>query len=252
MARRTDTRNGVTMQWFTFEELVAVPELQRSLDPKHVKRILADYHGDLANFPLVCIVRGGICHIADGHHTFVAYQVKNPTEKGMWCRVTKLPPDEVFNRVNTTRKAANASVCFWTSYGNHRDEHVDVFNLCEEIGITLEKGGGAPHKNCCKSPAKLLELYRNSPTQFKRRIQILAMFKTTQGEHSRAAWTSEFICGFMDFITSRPPGGLRQVAQSIRHSGVKASDIKDNAFYDSRSSSTRYISIAAQLTKICS
>ena len=251
MTRRTKRLNGVTLQWFTFEELVAAPELQRELDPKHVQKILAEYHDDLANFPLVCPVRALICHIADGQHTVAAYRIKNPNERGMWCRVTKLPPDEVFNKVNTTRKAANKNVCFWTSYGYHRDEHVEVFTLCKEVGITLEKGGGAPHKNCCKSPAMLLELYRNNPKQFKRHLQILALFKTSNGEHSRAAWTAEFIHGFTDFITSRPPGKLRQIAQRIQHASIKASDIKENAFYESRSSSTRYVSISAQLSTIC-
>jgi len=249
---RAFTANRKKLQWFPFTKLRVDPELQRELDLAHVNRIVEQFEDDLSSFPLVCRLRGGDIHVADGQHTIKSYKLKHPQDKGMHCIVTTLPPDTVFNLLNSLRKAVTANQRFWTCYGYGRPDQTAVVEICAKHGIEVQRGKGRPTANGTKAAAKLLELYRDNPNLFERRIKILAKrFRSEPNLIAGSALTSEFIHGYADFITRRNPSELRKVDQKLEFCRLTADDIRSIAHRDAKSSSTRFQVVSQKLSQIC-
>jgi len=245
--------NGSRHRWFTFKKLRVILRLQRKLDKGHLKRILAKYHVDLVDIPLVCIMPGGDLHVANGQHTIEAYKIENPSEVGMYCRVTMLDPDIAFNLKNSGNKNVTLNQQFWTSHGFGRAFATTIETTCLRYGIHLQKFG-RPRANHVVSVARLLELYTDNPAKFDKRMAVLGkcfMSSHTHGMIDAKALSSAFLTGFTDFLTRRNPPSLTKIKKVLKDHPMVASKICQEATVYASSSSNRKQYISQVLVDLC-
>jgi hypothetical protein len=194
------TKSAHSTKWIPIKNLSVIwANAQREFDPKHASRIAAEFDPDMFDDLVVTLPNGdGIYHVVDGQHRKAALQSLYGDDEQLPCRVVNAEDParaaDIFNKINTSRKAPNAVDRFNVRVTAGYETEVAVARIATFLGYKINKSRS---DGSIGSVNALVSVYKSFGSEVLK--DTLMTIKATWGQDFHA-YEASIIRGYGAFI----------------------------------------------------